>query len=297
MLCEKPYMIGVLPCACGKCFPCRINRRRLWAHRMQLESLVSSDASFVTLTYDDQHVPPGQSLVVKDYQDWLKRLRKVLAPQKIRYFLVGEYGDETQRPHYHAALFGVHPLIAGGFDGELGVVQSSWNKGFTYVGELTPDSAMYVAGYCTKKMTSRKDSRLNGRQPEFARMSLRPGIGAYAVEDIARSLDSDVGLRSIEQSSDVPFALLHGKRSLPLGRYLRGKLREKCGLGSRETPLKAQENYALSLRFLHEDGLKNAKNKALWNWSNPSKIVLDRTLQKINNLRSRTGIFEQEKSL
>lgn len=297
MLCEKPYMIGVLPCACGKCFPCRINRRRLWAHRMQLESLVSSDASFVTLTYDDQHVPPGQSLVVKDYQDWLKRLRKVLAPQKIRYFLVGEYGDETQRPHYHAALFGVHPLIAGGFDGELGVVQSSWNKGFTYVGELTPDSAMYVAGYCTKKMTSRKDPRLNGRQPEFARMSLRPGIGAYAVEDIARSLDSDVGLRSIEQSSDVPFALLHGKRSLPLGRYLRGKLREKCGLGSCETPLKAQENYALSLRLLHEDGLKNAKNKALWNWSNPSKIVLDRTLQKINNLRSRTGIFEQEKSL
>lgn len=264
---------------------------------MLLESLVSSDSSFVTLTYDDQHKPKGDSLDPSHPRNWLKRLRKVLSPQKIRYFLVGEYGSETQRPHYHIALFGVHPLVAGGTDGGSGLVQSTWNRGFTYTGELTSDSAMYIAGYCTKKMTSRKDPRLNGRYPEFSRMSLRPGLGAHAVKDIARSLDTDAGLQHITDCGDVPYALNHARKSLPLGRYLRGLLREAIGFGSRETPLKAQEKYALSMRVLFEEAGRNAKNPSLWNAKSPHKLWLDMNQQKINNLLSRTSVYEKVKTL
>lgn len=296
MLCEKPYMIGTVPCPCTRCFPCRVNRRRLWAHRMTLESLVSSDSSFVTLTYDEKNIPEGANLVPKHTQDWLKRIRKILAPQKIRYFLVGEYGDQTQRPHYHVALFGVHPYVAGGSDGQSGVVQRTWNRGFTYTGDLTPDASMYVAGYCTKKMTSRKDPRLNGRYPEFARMSLRPGIGAFAIKDIARSLKLPAGLQSIAQAGDVPFALNHGRRALPLGRYLRGRLREELGY-SKETPLEKQKEYAGEMRRMFEEAKNAQKDKTVWNAGVLTKLWLDMNAQKIKNLRSRTQVYERVKTI
>lgn len=308
MLCEKPYMIDKVPCPCTKCFPCRVNRRRLWAHRIQLESLKSSDSCFVTLTYGEKNLPEGSDLSPKHTQDWLKRLRKILAPEKIRYFLVGEYGDKTQRPHYHAALFGVHPIVAGGYDGQHGVVQKSWNQGYTFVGDLTPDSAMYVAGYCTKKMTSRKDPRLNGRHPEFARMSLRPGLGASAVEDIARSLGTDVGLRDIAQVGDVPHSLTHGRKSLPLGRYLRGKLREKIGYSSAKTPRESLKKYEESLSQLYEDALQDPKIKKahekplsvgdkLMGITRIARLYVDMNKQKINNLKSRTALYEKEKQI
>lgn len=293
MLCEKPYMVGVIPCPCQKCFPCRVNRRRIWAHRIDLEAQKHGDSSFVTLTYDDEHIPEGGSLVPKDTQDWLKRLRKVLAPQKIRYFLAGEYGPETFRPHYHAAIFGVDPLTLGGSDGQSGLVHQTWDRGFTYVGSLTPDSAMYVAGYCTKKMTQGGDKRGAGKFPEFSRMSLRPGIGAGACGDIARSLDTLPGLRSITQSGDVPGALQYGRsRILPLGRYLKRVLREELGL-LKDTPVEAQKAYAEEMRKLYQDSFKDAENTS----KSIGKIIVDMNLQKRRNLYARTAVYGQKETI
>jgi len=186
---------------------------------MMLEAIVHEFASFVTLTYNKESVPSDGSLNPRHLQLFLKRLRYELEPRKIRYFGVGEYGDDTFRPHYHLAVFNLDPLA-----GE--VVKKSWPYGFSDCGPLTIQSAAYVAGYVTKKMTGKDDERLKGRYPEFARMSLRPGIGANAISDVADALQNRHGWDSIGITGDVPSVLRHGSRTMPLGRYLRRKLRE-----------------------------------------------------------------------
>lgn len=232
MLCRNPYGAqgGYFPC--GQCLPCRINRKRLWTHRLLLETLAHGDNSFVTLTYEKE--PEGGNLVPKHTQDWLKRLRKTIEPLRMRYYLVGEYGTTTQRPHYHAALFGYPSCSYGQSRYRLqrncchwcDTVRDTWNHGNILLGRLEPASAQYIVGYVMKKMTNPQDERLNGRHPEFARMSLRPGIGAPSVPAIAETLER---FNLDKSMADVPSALQHGKKLLPLGRYLRRRLREAIG--------------------------------------------------------------------
>lgn len=223
MICANPYMAGNVPFGCGQCLPCRINRRRLWTWRMYYESQLSDDNCFVTLTYADEFLPAGGSLAPSDLRNFLKRLRKSYQPRRIRFFAVGEYGDESQRPHYHAVLFGI-----GAFAAEL--IHRAWKKGLTRTDEFNETTAAYVAGYTVKKMTSHDDPRLNGRYPEFARMSLKPGIGAGAMAILADQLHSDAALDDIVRTGDVPRYLQIGRRSIPIGRYLRQKLREEMGM-------------------------------------------------------------------
>ena len=94
------------------------------------------------------------------------------------------------------------------------------------LGTLEPQSMAYVAGYVTKKMTGQDDIRLEGRLPEFARMSLRPGIGLGMMDELASTLMEH---RLDEKMIDVPMTLQHGSKQWPLGRYLRRKLRARLG--------------------------------------------------------------------
>lgn len=299
MLCKKPFIIGALPCGCGQCLPCRINRRRLWSHRMMLESAVHAGSCFVTLTYTKESIPKGETLDPSQTQLWLKRLRKELSPEKIRYFLVGEYGDKTSRPHYHAALFGLDQITGGGNDGRSGLVQKTWGLGHTFVGDLSPESASYIAGYVTKKMTNKNDERLNGRYPEFARMSngggksMSGGIGNPAVQSIADALSTSTVLDSIVKLNDVPGVLKYGKKAFPLGRYLKGVLREKMGFGSRKSPPGVLQKVELEMRFLLEEALKKPENvnKSI------KQIVIDMNYQKGLNSEHRLKIFSQKGSL
>lgn len=314
MLCVKPFVsrFSSVPFGCSQCLPCRINRRRQWSFRMLLESMKHGDSSFITLTYADPPDPSkhvcrvckgpckkcsckdhGPSLSPADGRNFLKRLRKVLEPQKIRYFLVGEYGSETQRPHFHLIVFGLSPVIAGGLDGYSGIVRDTWRCGHIYVGDATVDSMQYVAGYVTKKLTNGKDERvkevLNGRHPEFARMSLRPGVGAFALDDIARAVDTDAGLSELIESGDVPCSLKLGNKSFPLARYMRRKLRGKLGL-SEEAPEKAQRTYALKMSDVFKEALASPKMMArcvsasqLWGRINSQRAL---------NLGAKFKIFE-----
>jgi len=216
-------MAGSVPHGCGQCLPCRINRRRLWSWRMFYESQLHEANSFVTLTYSEEHVPTSGSLVPADLTNFFKRLRSSISPQRVRYFAVGEYGDNTQRPHYHCCLFGLGPDSAE-------VIDSSWGLGFSFTAEFNQLTAQYCAGYVVKKMTASHDARLDGRYPEFARMSRRPGIGAGAMALLAEQLSTDAGLNEILALGDVPSHLRMGNRSLPIGRYLRQKLREEMGM-------------------------------------------------------------------
>lgn len=185
---------------------------------MLLEAKKHEANSFVTLTYSEDHEPADRSVSVRDLQLFCKRLRRRVG--KFRYFAVGEYGDTTQRPHYHLACFGASDAVA---------VDESWGRGFTYTGDLTPQSVAYIAGYVTKKMTHADDPRLEGRAPEFARMSLRPGIGAPAVENLAAGYLSRRGARVLSRDLDV-VGVFRAEGTFPLGRYLKGKLRESVGM-------------------------------------------------------------------
>jgi len=169
---------------CGRCIGCRLERSRQWAVRIVHESKLSDENSFLTLTYDEEHLPKNKSLSVEDCQRFLKRLRKKLYPQKVRFFLCGEYGEKLKRPHYHAILFGydprdkipisdgTHPLFESPF------LTETWGKGSVILGSVTFESAAYVANYATKKITGKPAAEhYRGLRPEFLLMSRRPGIG------------------------------------------------------------------------------------------------------------------------
>lgn len=205
-----------------------------------LEALCHDRNSFVTLTYSDDFVPSDYSLKPKHAQDWIKRLRKRVQPAKLRFFLVGEYGDKTNRPHYHAILFGypscsyTRPIVSKTSNcpcKPCTILQETWNYGHTHLGTLTKDSAQYTASYTIKKMTSKDDDRLDGRHPEFSRQSNRPGIGALFVDKIAKALPSEYGALALVDD-DVPSFIKYGASSHPIGKYLKRKVREALGRSS-----------------------------------------------------------------
>lgn len=224
MLCERPYFVaGKAPVGCGQCDICRVNRRRLWATRMYLESLCHDYNSFLTLTYSDEHIPENGSLVPEDWTKFMKRFRLSIAPVRVRFFAVGEYGDETQRPHFHASLFGVGAEAQG-------IVQRAWPFGHVYLAECSPATCAYVAGYVTKKWT-RPVPLLHGRHPEFARQSNRPGIGAGAAVVLARALEEAGVVDSIRDGlGRLPLSVRIGGKEVFLGRYVRECMRKELGL-------------------------------------------------------------------
>lgn len=240
----------------------------MWTHRIMLEGLMHTASSFVTLTYADEHLSTiGTSengtatLVPKDFQDWLKRFRKRIEPLKIRYYGVGEYGELGERPHYHAILFGFPPCRSAQTKLRNGIVRccdrctvvsETWGKGNICLGTMGVHSAQYVCGYVTKKLTNANDPNtrewLKGRHPEFCRMSLRPGIGADAMHQVA----SDVMTLGLDVAQgDVPSALRHGARMLPLGRYLRRLLRTYVGLPA-GAPQSTLDEVASKMRAVYE---------------------------------------------
>lgn len=235
-----------------------------------LESLLNEDNSFLTLTYEDTRIENSSTgfptLNPTHLKNWLKRFRKEISPLKIRYYAVGEYGDQTQRPHYHVALFN-YPTCRFGRTrhsrvghkvccAQCEMVYQTWGYGNIDLGGLSAESAAYVAGYVTKKMTSKLDHRLNGRYPEFARMSLKPGIGGDFMHDVASSL---MEFNLEDRMDDVPSSLRHGSRVLPLGRYLRRRLRKFMGW-QEDAPQATLDQMAEELRSLRESAFDNSRS-------------------------------------
>lgn len=178
----------VLPC--GQCMACRLNKSRDWATRCVLEAKMHKQNCFITLTYSEENCPSDMSLQKMDFTNFMKRLR-FNTGQKIRYYAAGEYGDLHGRPHFHACLFGYKPVDLVLWQVRDGVplymsetFSKAWQyKGFVSVGDVTFESAAYVARYVTKKITgNRADEHYKGRQPEYTVMSRRPGIAASFFE-------------------------------------------------------------------------------------------------------------------
>lgn len=180
---------------CGRCAGCRLEHSRQWAVRCMHEKRMHTASCFVTLTYDDKHLPINRSLVKRDLQLFMKRLRK-LYPAGIRFFACGEYGEKTIRPHYHLLLlnsdFADKRLVKTGPEYNLyasATVSKLWPMGNHALGDVNFYSAAYVARYCMKKITGKNAAaHYNGREPEFIVMSRRPGIGTSYVQKYSSEL-------------------------------------------------------------------------------------------------------------
>lgn len=179
---------------CGQCVGCRLERSRQWAMRLLHEKRLHRDSCFVTLTYDNDHLPDGGTLVKRDLQLFMKRLRKRRGAG-VRFYACGEYGDRNARPHYHALLFNCEFADKKYFsENRRGdkyytsdELRGMWSLGHNVIGDVTFDSAAYVARYVVKKITGSRaaehyavvdgSGEVFDRLPEFTVMSRRPGIG------------------------------------------------------------------------------------------------------------------------
>lgn len=207
---------------CGRCIGCRLDKGTEWATRIMHESRCHKANMFVTLTYDDEHLPRGGTLVKRHVQLFMKSLRFAVSPKKVRFFACGEYGSLKGRPHYHLIIFG-HWFDDAKVE-RLGSKRSwssatltrLWGRGRCEFGDVTPGSAKYVGRYVTKKITGdmaashyervTADGEIIQILPEFALMSTKPGIGRPWLEKF--HADAYTG----------DFCLLDGKR-VPVPKY------------------------------------------------------------------------------
>lgn len=152
-----PIQIG-----CGQCIECRMKAAREMAIRALHESKMHPYSQFVTLTYDNAHLPHDFSLDHRDFQLFMKRLRKSRGfdpANRIKYFMCGEYGDENYRPHYHAILYNVrfpdkklYRKSSKGLDYFTSIELSElWGQGLVVFGKVEFQSCAYVSGYLLKK--------------------------------------------------------------------------------------------------------------------------------------------------
>lgn len=197
----------LLQLPCRHCVGCRLDHAKEWANRIVLEQSYHTHSVFLTLTYDDEHLPTSfgsdpatgeivsvhATLVKSDLQKFFKRLR-FTTKQKLSYYCAGEYGSQTYRPHYHCIIFGLQlddlKPIRKNFDGQQYYVSKTiekiWPFGIHVIGDVTKESAAYVARYTIKKAThgfTKEYYELAGIEPEFQTISSKPAIGRRYYED------------------------------------------------------------------------------------------------------------------
>lgn len=180
MNCQSPRWLEVdeeiQPVPCGKCLPCLVNKRIDWAFRLQQEyKACRGSAAFITLTYSAKFVP-DDGLNKRHVQLFLKRLRKRIG-KKVRYYLVGEYGSKTGRPHYHLLLFNYE-------ESDEKYIRIAWASkkgepfGLVHIGKVTEASIMYCTKYCIQRSTCTTEL-----SKPFALMSRAYGLGGHYLTD------------------------------------------------------------------------------------------------------------------
>jgi hypothetical protein len=200
-------VVRSLELPCGQCVGCRLERSRQWAIRCMHEASLYKNNCFITLTYNDEHLPDDYSLHYEDFQKFMKRLRKRfkgLQPAAssgdkfpIRFYMAGEYGENFGRPHFHACIFNFdfpdkvlwQKTESGSKIYRSKELEELWPFGYSSIGDVNFQSAAYVARYIMKKVTGDmadqhyeevnfSTGEITKRKPEFNKMSLKPGIGA-----------------------------------------------------------------------------------------------------------------------
>jgi len=273
-------MIVLAEVPCGQCIGCRMDKSRDWALRCIHEAQSHQENSFVTLTYEDSQLPLVGSLNVRHWQLFAKRLRHRIqqepfrTPQEtpkpprktFRFFHCGEYGEREGRPHYHAAIFGLdfhedrkfYKVKRGNTYYTSKILEDTWGHGFAIIGELTFQSAAYVARYITKKITGdqaaahyqhidQATGAVSQLKPEYTTMSRRPGIGKnwfekyrtdvfphdYVVANGARCRTPKYYDNEYELSDADDFALIRAQRRRLAARRIKNNTPERLAVRER----------------------------------------------------------------
>lgn len=209
MDCTSPVIVRGDTFPCGKCVNCRARSRQEWVFRLRMEYKSCDFGLFVTLTYDDDHLPLD-GVSVRDVQLFLKRLRKSFNSRVLRYFIVSEYGDDrnTARPHYHALLFfSQHNRDYGIYD----TIEKAWQNGFVQFGEIEEGSIVYCTKYCLKGSDVPE-----GKNKNFRLLSkMHGGVGVDYIERL-----HDYHLQRLDQ----PHQVTDGEYKAPMPRYYRNRL-------------------------------------------------------------------------
>lgn len=270
MKCTHPVFVKGQDRPCGQCTACRLNYSAMWALRCVLESQDHKDNVFLTLTFDEQHLPEDKSVSKREMQNFMKRFRKSVSPAKVRFYLSGEYGSQKNRPHYHLLIFGIgvnHPVFEDlhwdmkfqGFWCKCKAWKDKHGKsiGNCFIGSVTIASAQYVAKYVMKKRKGKGSNKYYqdlGVEPEFCLSSRRPGIGLNYLK------------RQFEQLKRLGYISVEGKR-FPIPRYFLQKMKEMDSdfklwseLQSYIKQVKKNEEYSnLQDEFIDKYGIRYSK--------------------------------------
>lgn len=221
--CKNPIYLkktGILV-PCGKCLICRRKYQLSWVVRLQHEFISSKhNALFLTLSYNNENLPLNSTLVKKDVQDFLKRLRKFYPDIKIKYFAVGEYGSKTMRPHYHLIIFGLKSYYSKKLNMGLAHIISEkiWKKGFCHIGDVNVKTIRYCSKYVMKEFVkgyNKEEFEKSGMVYPFSLKSTGLGL-KYLMANISYIKDQIL--------NNKPISLFKAKCGYP--RYYRKKLVE-----------------------------------------------------------------------
>lgn len=262
MECLKPYKASGMEFPCGSCRACRVNRTQEWAVRIMHESDKWENANFTTLTYADEYLPKDASLDKRDAQLFLKRLRKN-TKRKFKYYLAGEYGDITNRPHYHVIFLG---FDLGEEDKEL--ITECWGKGNIKIKGLGWDSARYVASYVQKKYTGKLAKEIYGeKQIPFQLCS--KGMGLDYVKQNKTQLEQKLHIT------------MNGKK-IPIPRYYKKKLKlpETAYDKIQKEKIMKERRYYEDRKMTKEE-IKNHK--------------INKRLQKTEEFKTKDEMFKKDK--
>lgn len=232
MRCTRPITLKEKPnllLRCRKCLSCQIAKRKEWAFRCLKEAEEYKSNSFLTLTYSEEN-KPYNGLDRRDLTLFIKRLRKKLSPRKIKYMACGEYGDNTDRPHYHLILFGYDfpdkEYLKTTKKGEIiyfsKELDELWGLGLSSIGSVTYASASYVAGYVHKKFNSTLEEEI--------KHYTCPVTGVIKTKEFIAS-SQGIGLRYLErykkQLINLDF-VSNGSTKQGLPEYFNNRLRNEC---------------------------------------------------------------------
>lgn len=289
---ERKSTGELLQIACGQCIGCRLEKSRVWACRISNEASLYENNCFITLTYSPENLPENGTLVPRDFQLFLKRLRKKYG-DNIRFYQCGEYGENYGRPHYHACLlnfdFPDKTLWRKTKRGDLiyrsESLEKLWPYGHCEIGEVTFESAAYCARYIIKKVTGKGAeahyTRLNAETgelvqlvPEYTNMSRRPGIGAPWLEKFSRDVYTHDSL------------VIRGGTKVPPPRYYNNRYEVMNPEHYKQIKLK-REHREVNIYGTDEYTRRNLENSA--ERRNVREIVHQRT---IDNSLNRT--YEKE---
>lgn len=207
---------------CNRCLSCKLRKAKEWALRCWHESQMHEESAFITLTYADENLPEYEDLDHRDFQLFMKRLRTNTG-RRISFFMCGEYGDQTHRPHYHVLLFGYFPPDAKYLTTRNGSryyksekLDKYWRQGFTDTSHVSYKSAGYIARYTLKKQMPRTATQerytyldtngdLQTRKFEYIRMSNNPAIGLSWIKKYAeQTIQNDYVLDPDGNKCPVP---------------------------------------------------------------------------------------------